>query len=143
MASNKKKDNGLAHIKFPNISPEIFQIILRYIYGGTLSLNEQETSDFLKVLAVADELRLQELNNFKAAILSIVKSTNNALNYHPGHGPCFGNDLLIYTSDESEDSADMDFDGAEVYDGAECYENSIREKGKFPMEDYEVFQIIE
>ncbi|EXX74891.1 hypothetical protein RirG_046860 [Rhizophagus irregularis DAOM 197198w] len=64
MASNKKKDNGLAHIKFPNISPEIFQIILRYIYGGTLSLNEQETSDFLKVLAVADELRLQELVDY-------------------------------------------------------------------------------
>jgi hypothetical protein len=28
-ASNNKKDNGLAQIKFPNISPEIFQIILR------------------------------------------------------------------------------------------------------------------
>ncbi|PKY47599.1 BTB-domain-containing protein [Rhizophagus irregularis] len=61
LASNKKKDNVLAHIKFPNISPEIFQIILRYIYGGILSLNEQKTSDFLKVLAAADELRLQEL----------------------------------------------------------------------------------
>ncbi|PKK64275.1 BTB-domain-containing protein [Rhizophagus irregularis] len=61
LASNKKKDNVLAHIKFPNISPEIFQIILRYIYGGILSLNEQKTSDFFKVLAAADELRLQEL----------------------------------------------------------------------------------
>ena len=30
LASNKKNDNGvLAHIKLPNISPEIFQIILK------------------------------------------------------------------------------------------------------------------
>ena len=26
--SNKKKDNVLAHIRLPNISPEIFQIVL-------------------------------------------------------------------------------------------------------------------
>ena len=28
LTSNKKKDNVLAHIKLPNISPEIFQVIL-------------------------------------------------------------------------------------------------------------------
>ncbi|UZO08939.1 uncharacterized protein OCT59_029182 [Rhizophagus irregularis] len=33
LSSNKKNDNGiLAHIKLSNISPEIFQIILKYIY---------------------------------------------------------------------------------------------------------------
>ncbi|POG64556.1 BTB/POZ protein, partial [Rhizophagus irregularis DAOM 181602=DAOM 197198] len=40
LASNKKnKANILSHIKLPNISPEVFQIILKYIYGGILSLN--------------------------------------------------------------------------------------------------------
>jgi len=29
LTSNKKKDNALAHIKLPNISPEIFQVILK------------------------------------------------------------------------------------------------------------------
>ena len=29
LASNKKNDNILAHIKLPNVSPEIFQIILK------------------------------------------------------------------------------------------------------------------
>ena len=28
LTSNKKKDNVLSHIKLPNISPEVFQIIL-------------------------------------------------------------------------------------------------------------------
>ncbi|EXX78339.1 hypothetical protein RirG_015870 [Rhizophagus irregularis DAOM 197198w] len=59
LASNKKNnDNFLVHIKLPNISPEIFQCILEYIYGGILSLNDQDTLDFLKILAAADELCL-------------------------------------------------------------------------------------
>ncbi|CAB4398948.1 unnamed protein product [Rhizophagus irregularis] len=64
VGEDPNNDNGvLSHIKLPNISPEIFQIILRYIYGGILSLNGQETSDILNVLVAADELHLQELVN--------------------------------------------------------------------------------
>jgi hypothetical protein len=29
LSTNKKKDEGMAYIELPNISPEIFQIILR------------------------------------------------------------------------------------------------------------------
>src|ERR1044072_6947275 len=36
----------------------------RYIYGGILSFNEQDTSEFLKVLVAADELHLQELVDY-------------------------------------------------------------------------------
>ncbi|CAB4385612.1 unnamed protein product [Rhizophagus irregularis] len=32
---NKKNDGILVHIKLPNILPEIFHIILRYLYGET------------------------------------------------------------------------------------------------------------
>ncbi|GBC45031.1 BTB/POZ protein [Rhizophagus irregularis DAOM 181602=DAOM 197198] len=65
LAFNKKNDNGvLAHIKLSNISPEIFQIILKYIYGGIISLNEQEPSETLKILVAADELHLQELVDY-------------------------------------------------------------------------------
>ncbi|GET60592.1 carbohydrate-binding module family 13 protein [Rhizophagus irregularis DAOM 181602=DAOM 197198] len=62
LSTNKKKNDGtLAHIKLSNISPEIFQIILRYIYGGKLSLNDYDNSDIIKVLVAANELSLQEL----------------------------------------------------------------------------------
>ncbi|RGB27059.1 hypothetical protein C1646_400503 [Rhizophagus diaphanus] len=76
-------------------------------------------------------------NNFKDTILSIIKDTNNALNFHSVFGPCFGKDLLMYTC---TGAADIDFDMTEVCN--DCYEKSIRERGKFPMEDYEIFQII-
>ncbi|UZO03046.1 uncharacterized protein OCT59_023459 [Rhizophagus irregularis] len=59
---NEKRDNGtLTHIKLPNILPEIFQMILRYIYGGRLSLEEYDTSDIIKILVASSELNLQEL----------------------------------------------------------------------------------
>ncbi|PKC70063.1 hypothetical protein RhiirA1_455244 [Rhizophagus irregularis] len=62
LSTNKKKSDGtLSHIKLSKILPEIFQIILRYIYGGKLSLNEYDTLDLIKVLVAASELNLQEL----------------------------------------------------------------------------------
>ncbi|EXX56712.1 uncharacterized protein OCT59_029096 [Rhizophagus irregularis] len=65
LVSNKKNNDGtVAHIKLPNISSEIFQIILEYIYGGVISLNEHEPLEILKVLTAADELLLQELINY-------------------------------------------------------------------------------
>ncbi|CAB4438890.1 unnamed protein product [Rhizophagus irregularis] len=43
---------------------KLFQIILKYIYGGIISLNEQEPSETLKILAAADKLHLQELVDY-------------------------------------------------------------------------------
>ncbi|CAB4412261.1 unnamed protein product [Rhizophagus irregularis] len=68
LASNNRNNNisnDLVHVRLPNISSEIFQIILDYIYGGILSLNMHNTSkDFLNVLAAADSLHLQELVDY-------------------------------------------------------------------------------
>ncbi|PKY25193.1 POZ domain-containing protein, partial [Rhizophagus irregularis] len=62
LSTNKKKNGGtLTHIKLPNISPEIFQIILKYIYGGKLSLEEFDASYIVKIMVAANELSLQEL----------------------------------------------------------------------------------
>ncbi|PKC53292.1 POZ domain-containing protein [Rhizophagus irregularis] len=65
LASKKKNDNNnLTHIKLSNISPEIFQIILKYLYGGILSLNEHDILNIFKILIAADELLLQELVDY-------------------------------------------------------------------------------
>ncbi|GES83722.1 carbohydrate-binding module family 13 protein [Rhizophagus clarus] len=56
-----KNDGTLTHIKLPNILPDIFKIILRYIYGGKLPLGECNNLDIINVLVVADELSLQEI----------------------------------------------------------------------------------
>ncbi|EXX68511.1 hypothetical protein GLOIN_2v1779084 [Rhizophagus irregularis DAOM 181602=DAOM 197198] len=65
LSSNKKSDDSdLTHIKLSNISPETFQIILKYIYGGIISFNEQEPSEILRILIAADQLHLQELVDY-------------------------------------------------------------------------------
>ncbi|UZO09193.1 uncharacterized protein OCT59_029430 [Rhizophagus irregularis] len=64
LTSNKKNNNVLAHVKLPNILPETFQIILKYIYGGIFSLDGKDTLDIFRVLAAADELLLQELVDY-------------------------------------------------------------------------------
>ncbi|CAB4412223.1 unnamed protein product [Rhizophagus irregularis] len=64
IVNKKNNDNSLTFIKIPNISSDVFKIILRYIYGGILSLNGQETSEIFKILLAADELLLQELINY-------------------------------------------------------------------------------
>ncbi|EXX64022.1 uncharacterized protein OCT59_014147 [Rhizophagus irregularis] len=62
LSTNKKKNDGtLTHVKLSNVSPEIFQVILRYIYGGRIPLEECDTSDIIKILDAANILSLQEL----------------------------------------------------------------------------------
>ncbi|UZO21784.1 uncharacterized protein OCT59_014169 [Rhizophagus irregularis] len=62
LSTNKKKnDETLTQVKLPNISPEIFQIILRYIYGGRISLKKCDTYNIIKILIAANELNLEEL----------------------------------------------------------------------------------
>ncbi|GBB83324.1 hypothetical protein RclHR1_10050007 [Rhizophagus clarus] len=48
----------------PNISPAIFEIILRYIYTGVLDLKEKSVSDILNLLVASDELLIEELVTF-------------------------------------------------------------------------------
>ncbi|GBC10330.1 hypothetical protein RclHR1_09530005 [Rhizophagus clarus] len=76
LSTNKKKNDGtLTYIKLPNILPEIFQIVLRYIYGGKISLEEYDILDIVKVMVAANELSLQELIPYLESFL-IENKTN-------------------------------------------------------------------
>ncbi|GBC06528.1 hypothetical protein RclHR1_00690018 [Rhizophagus clarus] len=78
LSTNKKKNDGtLMSIKLPNFLPEIFHIILKYIYGGKLSFEEYDISDIIKILTTANELGLQELTPFIETFL--VKSKKDLI----------------------------------------------------------------
>ncbi|CAI2171876.1 15300_t:CDS:2 [Funneliformis geosporum] len=53
--------NGIITFKKPNISPTIFEIIIRYMYTGILDLNDQTGNEILDLLVASDELLLEEL----------------------------------------------------------------------------------
>ncbi|GES87809.1 carbohydrate-binding module family 13 protein [Rhizophagus clarus] len=79
--NNAKNEETLVHIKLPNILPEIFQIILRYIYGGRISLDECDTLSIIKVLVAANKI----LNSIsfssipKKLLISIIRNNNHQM----------------------------------------------------------------
>ncbi|RIA82957.1 BTB/POZ protein [Glomus cerebriforme] len=93
-ANKKKNDDTLTHIKLPNISPEIFQIILRYIYGGRLFFEELDTFDVIKVLSAASELYLQELITYLQFFLIENKTDWMEQNFDFVHQTSFENDAF-------------------------------------------------
>ncbi|GES83730.1 carbohydrate-binding module family 13 protein [Rhizophagus clarus] len=85
----------MTHIKLPNILPEIFQIILRYIYGGNISLVEYDILDVVKILVAANELDLQELIPHLQSFLIENKETWIEQNFNLIYQISFENDSFL------------------------------------------------
>ncbi|CAG8456009.1 272_t:CDS:2 [Diversispora eburnea] len=60
----KKKEDNLFYIEKSNISPSIFEVILRFIYTGTISMENRNSTEITKLLEAAQELKLNELVGF-------------------------------------------------------------------------------
>ncbi|GBB93006.1 hypothetical protein RclHR1_00210002 [Rhizophagus clarus] len=56
-----EKKDGIYIFKKPNISPQLFEIILRFIYCGKVDLTNLQGSETLKLLIAVDEFNIQTL----------------------------------------------------------------------------------
>ncbi|CAB4397407.1 unnamed protein product [Rhizophagus irregularis] len=56
-----EKKNGIFIFNKPNISPQLFKIILRFIYCGKIDLTNFRGPELLKLLMAVDELNIQTL----------------------------------------------------------------------------------
>ncbi|CAG8535639.1 10452_t:CDS:2 [Dentiscutata heterogama] len=56
-----KKNNGIIDFEKPNMSPEIFEIILRYIYTGIIQFDILHADVLLRLLIALDELYFDDL----------------------------------------------------------------------------------
>ncbi|CAG8557103.1 980_t:CDS:2 [Diversispora eburnea] len=56
----KREENGSILFRKPNISPEVFEEILKYIYRGTVDFSEQSPQNLLNFLTAGDELMLDQ-----------------------------------------------------------------------------------
>ncbi|GES77841.1 BTB/POZ protein [Rhizophagus clarus] len=57
----EKDDDGNFIFKKPNIFPEVFQLILRYLYTGIADYSQHSKEMVLQCLVAADELGLDKL----------------------------------------------------------------------------------
>ncbi|CAI2166431.1 1616_t:CDS:2 [Funneliformis geosporum] len=55
--------DGRFFFKKPNISPKIFQLILKYLYTGVVDFQGQELNQIFELMIAADELLLEELTD--------------------------------------------------------------------------------
>ncbi|GBB90652.1 hypothetical protein RclHR1_17690006 [Rhizophagus clarus] len=75
LSSNRvKKEDNIFIFKKSNIPPDIFKILLVYLYAGTIELENTKSTDILKILIAADELGLQKLINYTQSYLIGKKS---------------------------------------------------------------------
>ncbi|RIA87225.1 hypothetical protein C1645_777761 [Glomus cerebriforme] len=58
------KDNSIIYFNKPNISPLIFDIILRYIYTGNINFDKDNITQIIDLMIAADEMGLLEIINY-------------------------------------------------------------------------------
>ncbi|CAB4473171.1 unnamed protein product [Rhizophagus irregularis] len=56
-----RKENGCIVFKQLGVLPSIFRILIKYIYSGTIILDEHQGNDLFEILAAADQFLLYEL----------------------------------------------------------------------------------
>ena len=59
-----KKEDGVIIFKKPNISPNTFEIILKYLYTGVVDFNKQNLEQVIKLLIATDEFNLEKLTDY-------------------------------------------------------------------------------
>ncbi|RIA93814.1 BTB/POZ protein, partial [Glomus cerebriforme] len=59
-----EKKNNMVNFTKPNISPIVFEMIIKYMYTGILDLRKQAGADILDLLVASDELLIEELITF-------------------------------------------------------------------------------
>ncbi|RHZ87544.1 hypothetical protein Glove_33g93 [Diversispora epigaea] len=62
-------ENNIKIITKPSISAKIFEVILKYIYGGIVNLKKVETRFIFDLMLIANEFELTELSNQLETIL--------------------------------------------------------------------------
>ncbi|RIA92653.1 BTB/POZ protein [Glomus cerebriforme] len=57
-------EDGIIIFKKPNILPEIMNLLLKYLYSGTIELDKQKGINVFKLFMAADELDIKKLSDY-------------------------------------------------------------------------------
>ncbi|POG73446.1 BTB/POZ protein, partial [Rhizophagus irregularis DAOM 181602=DAOM 197198] len=143
-SSKKNDDETLVQIRLPNILPEIFQIILRYIYGGKISLEDYDTLDIVKILIAASELNLHELITYLQSFLIKNKVNWMGQNFNLVYQTSFENDsfsvLQKYCTDLVSKDPDKIFKSLDLSSVPENLLISLIQNDNLQMSEIQVWK---
>ncbi|GBC09563.1 hypothetical protein RclHR1_08990007 [Rhizophagus clarus] len=63
-AENIMKKDGKYIIKKQNIAPQVFEVILKYLYTGHININNKTGTELLDIMIASDELKLNQVIKF-------------------------------------------------------------------------------
>ncbi|RIB27899.1 BTB/POZ protein, partial [Gigaspora rosea] len=93
--ANANKKNNVIEIKLPNVSAEIFNVIIRYIYSGVISLENFEASAIFDLLLIINEFMFPELVDHFQHILIDNNATWLRLNFSRVYQISFQNENFL------------------------------------------------
>ncbi|CAG8488768.1 1300_t:CDS:2 [Acaulospora morrowiae] len=79
-ANWSKSEGDLLTFEKPNIKPEVFEIIIRYMYGGLLNLSDHQPIVILELLEAFDEFNITDL--FKVMQMELIENHKDWLTCH-------------------------------------------------------------
>ncbi|EXX51858.1 hypothetical protein RirG_257950 [Rhizophagus irregularis DAOM 197198w] len=59
-----RKENDIFILELPDISVDVFDILISYIYGGIIDLDKKDASDILNLLIACEIFKLKELYDY-------------------------------------------------------------------------------
>ncbi|CAB4397415.1 unnamed protein product [Rhizophagus irregularis] len=140
-----EKHDGKFIFKKPNISPKLFDIILRFIYCGNIELKNLQGSEVLKLLIAVDELNLQQLISYIQRYL--IKHQTEFLQQNPTAKLGYVNNasMAVYCGNNygpELGSLSCPDSNNWTYNYSRDYYPNIDIPANFIVEEYEVFQVI-
>ncbi|CAB4397444.1 unnamed protein product [Rhizophagus irregularis] len=152
-----EKKDGKFILRKPNISPRLFNIILRFIYCGNIELKNLQGPEVLKLLIAVDELNIQQLISYIQEYL--IEHQTEFLHQNPTDGKNISTAKLSYVNNNNARYAIYCQDTQGPHMGnlyctgtnswivyKHSYVNLTYPKidipERFMVENYEVFQVI-
>ncbi|RIA94056.1 hypothetical protein C1645_818609 [Glomus cerebriforme] len=68
-AKNIEKENGKYIIREPNITPQVFNIIIKYLYTGQINITNKTGDELLDIMIASNDLELNTLTDFTEDLL--------------------------------------------------------------------------
>ncbi|GBB90492.1 hypothetical protein RclHR1_17480005 [Rhizophagus clarus] len=145
LSTNRRENDGtLVQIKLPNILPEIFQIILRYIYGGEPTLKDCDNLDIIKILVAASELNIQELVIYTQSFLIEHKTNWMEQNFNLIYQTSFENNSFLelqkYCTDLVSKTPEKIFKSLDLSSISEKLLISLIQNDNLQMREIEVWE---
>ncbi|RHZ85363.1 hypothetical protein Glove_66g10 [Diversispora epigaea] len=122
-------ENHVKTIIKPNISAQIFEIILKYIYGGVVNIENIETKFIYELMIVANELEFEELSEKLGSYLIETKASWLRTHFSRIYHSVF--DMNLINSTESAQKEVAENSNKRQLDLDESYSDCLHDTIKF------------